>query len=94
MGFEAIHQPNSRVVLFPCNFVFVRGKSFAWSSFRVSASVFSVFFRVIPWLMLLLVLLSFLPSVASLLLLFDLNSLAILLLCLCLLSDFTKYFQK
>ena len=40
--------------------------SSAYSSFRVYASVFSVFFRVNPWLMLLLGLL--LPSVANLLL--------------------------
>ena len=33
--------------------------------FRVSASVFSVFFRVIPWLMLLLILLTFLNSVVN-----------------------------
>ena len=42
----------------------IRGNasSFVFSSFRVSASVFSVKFRVNPWLILLLVL----PSVANL----------------------------
>ena len=41
---------------FPCNSVLIRGKSSAsaCSSFRVTASVFSVFFRVRPWQMLIL----------------------------------------
>jgi len=65
---------------------------------RVSASVF---FREIPWLMLLIIL--GLISVANFLLMFFfvkfreipwLMLLIILLLCLCLLCDFKKYLQK
>ena len=60
--------------------------------FRVSAYVFSVFFRVIPWL--ILPLLSFHHSLANLLLLLRLTFVANLLLCLCLPCDFTNYLQK
>ena len=75
---------SERSVLFPWLFLLL--------IFRVSASVFSVFFRVFPWL--ILPLLSFHHSVANLLLLLRLTFVANFLLCLCLLCDFNKYLQK
>ena len=53
MGFEVIHQPKSNAVFF-FREIPLQKCLFFFFLFRVSASAFSVFFRVIPWLMHLL----------------------------------------
>jgi len=54
MGFEVIHQPKSNAVFFFREILWQKCLFFFFL-FRVSASAFSVFFRVIPWLILLLI---------------------------------------
>ena len=53
MGFEVIHQPKSNAVFFFREILWQKCLFF-FCLFRVSASAFSVFFRVRPWLILLL----------------------------------------